>query len=259
MHYLDLLTISSSLAGTGIVSSLSALLAKAGISLFYLSTSNTDFILVPEGKIDQAIAALKSTFTIYSEGDVELEDDEALSSSSSSSGPADPFSILQQNFLDMTGTSEIFKLSSATPPCTLLPDELRLCHIAKENRDACTHAILKLMLFTPDRSHFWSISETEDEMSLLIPDKFVPYFPPDALNASDIWRPIQRFKKTSYTEVGVVAALSAPLARGRISLLYVSTYLSAFILVQGKSLNAATLCLQAGKFQVVDHDCNAIH
>lgn len=244
------------LAGTGIVSALSGLLAKAGISLFYLSTSNTDFILVPEGKIEQAIKALKSSFTIYAEGDVELEGDELSSSSSSGEGRGspspDPFLTLKQHTLEMQGSSEIFKLTDATPPCTLLPDELRLCHIAKENRDMCAFAILKLMFFTNDRAHFWSISETEDEMSLLIPDKYVDFFPPDVLNVSDVWRPIQRFKKTSYTEVGVVAALSAPLARGRIPLLYVSTYLSAFILVQGRNIKASTLCLQAGKFQVTD-------
>lgn len=243
-------------AGTGIVSSLSGLLAKAGISLFYLSTSNTDFILVPEGKIEQAIKALKDSFTIYAEGDVEIEGEDISLSSESSSGRssphADPFETLQQHTLEIQGTSEIFKLSATTPPCTLLPDELRLCHIAKENRDMCAFAILKLMFFTEDRSHFWSISETEDEMSLLIPDKYVSIFPPDVLNASDLWRPIQRFKKTTYTEVGVVAALSAPLARGRIPLLYISTYLSAFILVQSRNVKASTLCLQSGKFQVVE-------
>lgn len=238
------------------MSSLSTLLAKAGISLFYLSTSNTDFILVPEGKIDQAIKALKSSFTIYAEGDVELEGEDLSSSSSSVGGRSspgiDPFETLQQHTLEMQGASEIFKLSDTTPPCTLLSDELRLCHIAKENRDMCAFAILKLMFFTTDRSHFLSISETEDEMSLLIPDKYVDFFPPDVLNASDVWRPIQRFKKTSYTEVGVIAALSAPLARGRIPLLYVSTYLSAFILVQGRNVKASSLCLQAGKFQVIN-------
>lgn len=291
--------------GTGIVSSLSALLAKAGIALFYLSTSSTDFILVPEGKIEQALSALKSSFTIYSEGDVEWEEDgeegersgSGLSeksgdgkseisgiklsdtgefplgsliaspvSSPISSGrhsPAqpkvDPFSTLKQHTLEMQGSSEIFRLTAETPPCTLLPDSLRLCHIEKEHREICAFAILKLMFFTPqDQHHFWSISETEDEMSLLIPDKFFDFFPPDALNASDIWRPIQRFKKTSYTEVGVVAALSAPLARGRIPLLYLSTYLSAFILVQAKNVNAATICLQSGKFRVVDQDAKLL-
>jgi len=242
-----------------------------------------DFVLVPEGKITQAITALKSTFTIYAEGEVELEGDQDFGSPSSSGAASaaavhaiditspssarvktpspspDPFVNLKQHTLEMQGSSEIFKLTSSTPPCTLLPEELRLCHIAKENRDVCAYAVLKLMFFTTDVPHFWSISETEDEMSLLIPDRYISYFPPDALNASDIWRPIQRFKKTSYTEVGVIAALSAPLARGRIPLLYLSTYLSAFILVQGKNVNAATLCLQSGKFQVVDHHAKDVH
>jgi len=58
------------LAGTGIVGGLSALLAKAGISVFYLSTANTDFVLVSESKLEKAIASLRGNFNITMETDI---------------------------------------------------------------------------------------------------------------------------------------------------------------------------------------------
>jgi hypothetical protein len=47
-------------------------LAKAGISVFYLSTSITDFVMVPETKLVEAISCLKDNFTVMAEGMEEL-------------------------------------------------------------------------------------------------------------------------------------------------------------------------------------------
>lgn len=43
---------------TGILSSLAAPLAKAGISIFAVSTYDTDYLLVRQGQLDQAVAVL---------------------------------------------------------------------------------------------------------------------------------------------------------------------------------------------------------
>jgi len=57
---------------TGVVHALSDPLAKAGISIFYMSTSETDFTLVPEERIYDAIDCLEEEFTIMTEGLEEL-------------------------------------------------------------------------------------------------------------------------------------------------------------------------------------------
>ena len=46
------------------VNILSNLFAKANISIYYLSTSNTDFILVPEDKVNEAIQCLTQSLNI---------------------------------------------------------------------------------------------------------------------------------------------------------------------------------------------------
>lgn len=45
---------------TGILANLSAVLARAGVPLFAVSTFNTDYILVKSGDFDRAIAALRA-------------------------------------------------------------------------------------------------------------------------------------------------------------------------------------------------------
>ena len=46
-------------ASVGILSSLTSSLARAGITIFAISTYNTDYLLVKENELDQAVAALR--------------------------------------------------------------------------------------------------------------------------------------------------------------------------------------------------------
>jgi hypothetical protein len=46
-------------AVTGLLADLSRLLADAGISIFALSTFDTDYLLVPENRIDEAVTVLR--------------------------------------------------------------------------------------------------------------------------------------------------------------------------------------------------------
>lgn len=220
---------------------LSKILANAGISLFYLSTSNTDFILVPSKMLDAAINALKKSFTV----DVESYGEELVENNE-----LDPFFKINQNFFEFNSKQTIFKASEYIPPCTLISEKIQLCSSSRENYETSAYAILKIIFFCPEPNHFWSISLTEDEMSLLIPEQYISYFPSNCLNIYDIWTPIQRFKKTSYSEVGVVAALSTAISKVHIPILYVSTFLSAFIFIQSKNESAAILCLESQKFTV---------
>jgi hypothetical protein len=47
-------------AATGILASLAGPLAEAGISIFAVSTFDTDYLLVPEPQIARAVAALEA-------------------------------------------------------------------------------------------------------------------------------------------------------------------------------------------------------
>jgi len=106
---------------------------------------------------------------------------------------------MKQNFRPVPPVEVIFKPETASDlTCTLLPEKVRLCSISRENRPQCAYGILKMVFFS-DSASLFSISETEDEISMLIADDKLDEFPEDALTVSDLWRPIQRFKKTSYS------------------------------------------------------------
>ena len=53
---------------TGILAGLSSILAEAGLSIFAISTFDTDYILVREDKLDAAVAALRGAGHAVSEG-----------------------------------------------------------------------------------------------------------------------------------------------------------------------------------------------
>jgi hypothetical protein len=61
-------------AVTGVVSALSAPLARAGIPIFVISTFDTDYLLVREARLDQAMSVLRDAghevFTASSGGEV---------------------------------------------------------------------------------------------------------------------------------------------------------------------------------------------
>jgi len=66
------------------------------------------------------------------------------------------------------------------------------------------------------------------------------------------WTPIKRAqkKKAGFTETGVVATIAAPLALAKLSMLYMSSFQSAYILVQKVDFEVATCVLSESNFIV---------
>jgi hypothetical protein len=95
---------------------------------------------VQESKLEKAVAALKNTFNITTEGDTHPTDAEEQE---------DIFGRMKQHLRDVNPTEVIFKPEASAEPlfCTLLPDELHLCSLPRENRALCAYGILKLVFF----------------------------------------------------------------------------------------------------------------
>jgi len=125
---------------------------------------------------------------------------------------------------------------------------LCICSIHKEGRSAATRALLKTLFF---ESSFFSFTETEDEISLLLEQRLLDQFPQDLLTASEIYRPLERFAKADLNEVGVVSALSAPLSAAKIPMLYLSTFNSAFIMVLETDVQQAKIWLENAGYKFV--------
>jgi hypothetical protein len=94
---------------------------------------------------------------------------------------------------------------------------------------------------------FCSITRTAEELSILVEESRVP----DGVTSQPNWRGFQARGPFAFSEVGVLASLTGPLAAKEISLFVISTFDTDYLLVSGKKLAAAIAALE--------HAGHAIH
>ncbi len=95
-------------------------------------------------------------------------------------------------------------------------------------------------------SPFYTISRTEDELSILCP---VRHIPPNVL-AERGWRKLKVAGPLDFGQVGVLAALASPLAEAGISIFVISTYDTDYLFVPSKDLTRALAVLHASGHRV---------
>jgi hypothetical protein len=93
---------------------------------------------------------------------------------------------------------------------------------------------------------FVSISRTAEELSIVCEEASVPA---DAL-AERGWRCLKLEGPIPFATIGVAAALTKALADARISVFFVSTYDTDYVLVPAASLEPALAALRAAAFDL---------
>ena len=89
------------------------------------------------------------------------------------------------------------------------------------------------------RGRFTSTTRTADELSVVCLASAVPA----GIRAQHNWRALKVHGPFDFSEVGVLAALAAPLAEAGISLFSLATYDTDYVLVQERNLEAALRAL----------------
>ena len=116
---------------------------------------------------------------------------------------------------------------------SISPEKFGICHFNKKS-------------LLPDwaigESSFTSITRTSDELSIILPQDKIP----GGVLAEKDWRVFKVKGPLGFVLTGVVSSLSTPLAKAKISILYVSTYETDYLLVEEKNLEKAKKIL--GKF-----------
>jgi uncharacterized protein len=92
----------------------------------------------------------------------------------------------------------------------------------------------------------FSVTRTSDELSVVCPAGQVP----PGVSAQSGWRTLKVKGPFALSEIGVLAALSAPLAGAKVSLFCISTFDTDYLLVSEKQLDAAIAALQAAGHRV---------
>ena len=106
------------------------------------------------------------------------------------------------------------------------------------------YAICKLSPEDPvparvERSAFWSVTRTREELSIVCGEREVP----DAAKCDKGWRCMKVHGPLDFSLTGVLASLAGPLAEAGISLFTISTYDTDDLFVKEERLEQARLLL----------------
>jgi uncharacterized protein len=93
---------------------------------------------------------------------------------------------------------------------------------------------------------FFSITRTHDELSIVCRAGHVP----NGIAAEARWCALKVAGPFALSEVGVLAALAAPLAEAKVSLFAISTFDTDYLLVSEKQLLAAVAALKGAGHRV---------
>ncbi|KAI7902822.1 uncharacterized protein BX663DRAFT_531305 [Cokeromyces recurvatus] len=218
------------------ISDLSGPLAQGKFSIFYMSTYQTDFVLIKDRRLKQAIQLLQQNGFIFDLDSIE----QCLGSSPNSIPQLDkkienkpPQSIINK---------ENFERS-------VLSDEFQCVGLNHHYRSEWAMTVLKilsypeLISFDTDK-RFFSYTATSDGISLIANQRILNLFEPESIfrdEESQTFRVIQvNLAGSNLERCGIVWSISHPLAtEAHINLLYLSTFKSANVLVSSEDLGRA--------------------
>jgi hypothetical protein len=124
-------------------------------------------------------------------------------------------------------------------PLVILPDKMAVCRLAVEAPLPDWARPGDLLAFI--RSH--------DELTVVCVERLVP---PEVI-AERSWRALQVQGPLDFALVGVLAAITAPLAEAGVSIFAMSTYTTDYILVKEEALERARQALEQAGFLVLNH------
>ncbi|XP_034728297.1 cytosolic arginine sensor for mTORC1 subunit 1 [Etheostoma cragini] len=229
---------------TKIAKSVIAPLAQQHVSVFMLSTYQTDFILVREKDLSVVIRTLEEEFNIYKEvgGESVPMPCQDVSNGLQKNGKeaiqatVHPVLIPQNQFCVMS-------LDPDTLPsiATTLIDVLFYSNCPKEDAQSSPNQDL-------DCIKFFSFSLIDGYISLVMDTEAQRQFPADLLftsSSGELWRMVRiGGQPLGFDECGIVAQISQPLADSDISAYYISTFSFDHALVPEEDIVSVTGMLQ---------------
>lgn len=212
-------------------------LAECDISVFCISTYQSDFILVQETDLPDAIECLGKTFKIFDENHTKI-------------GGPKRGAMLHSIFTDSNKCREISK--------QLLYPELDyfVTGIAPADLPRITQTLLELMFFSTKQGNdelqtFFHFSIIDDDVSFILDEESLSRFPPDTVYHPanrERWRIIHiGDAPLGFEESGIVAKIAEPLATAQISIYYISTFDNDHALVPEEEIENVAALLEKFK------------
>ncbi|KAJ9081851.1 hypothetical protein DSO57_1010524 [Entomophthora muscae] len=245
------------------INEISLNLATEGISIFYLCTYQTDFLLVQESSVQTAVEILNGWAKTLSKANqleflIELENGKIIPLSASLSRELLPASSATSVLIDDVFRYNVQKLS----PQFISNSRLTMAGLNSDLLENWALDMIRLLLY-PDNikrssdsvndplasDRFISFTTSSEGASVIAEDESLDYFDSYLLNRdqdSTCLRLIQislnRFDQDSH---GLVHTFSHPFACTGIDLLYLSTFGTANLLIKDSDIEEVTNILQA--------------
>ncbi|KAL6077117.1 GATS protein-like 3 [Balamuthia mandrillaris] len=238
---------------TGYISLLAGAIASAGISIIYLSTFNTDLIVVAEEHLEEAHECLKKALqpSGIPHDAQKLFQSSPQNSQLPTTSPPSLSSIVAEGVRDhrikankvnkknrSDGGNRRNLVGKDKVLVSPLPKQLSIATLPREALSKVVHPLLRVFLM---QCTFFSVTMTKDEVSMIIDDELLEYFDMDLLEVHDkTWRGIQVEQGSMGTaETGAVSMLADVWANEGISIYYLSTFQTDFVLVEEEQLQEA--------------------
>lgn len=113
---------------------------------------------------------------------------------------------------------------------SILPEKFGICHFDEKT---------PLPSWAEEKSSLISITLTDEELSIVCPESKIPA----GVMCEKNWRVFKLETVLDISSVGIVASLSGPLGKAGISIFYISTYKTNYLLVEEANLEKAIAVL----------------
>ncbi|KAI8359153.1 hypothetical protein BD560DRAFT_193578 [Blakeslea trispora] len=223
-------------------------LTRGRFPILYISTYQTDFVLVSEQKLFQVMEALR-------EDGFEIES--LLPDSEIPDCDEDEGVLLEE---DKQPSSPMADPSQFLLATSVLVNELQCVGLNKHNRSVWIKSVLKILCYPElvqsdcrsDHKRFCSFVATNDDISMIADKQIIAIFDDSSLMQEQD-APPQRviqvhFSGSNIDRCGIVRSISKPLSiDANINMLYLSTYMTANIIVSADDLERAVSIISTQK------------
>lgn len=218
---------------TGLISRFSEPLARQHLDLIYVSTYNTDLILVEEGNVERAVTSLQQVAIGHPR--------------SSSPGPQQLGPEAIPKFASQDDVEALQDDSTDTHILEKLSSDMHLVNFAASQVPALTHTLLQLFLFPREEARFFSYTAYGGQVTMILDSVDFASLQPQISTIThheDLWNVIHIQASAEGIDSSVLNYAARILAQNHISIYYLSTLNDDYLLVPQESSNAALDCLR---------------
>jgi hypothetical protein len=213
------------------VSLVAPALTAANVTIFYHSTCDADFVLVPEHRLPRALRVLRSVIaradassstTYLGDGGGGGDDDEHGDTGSDSD-------------------CECEAPKSKSEPVRrrlLVPANVELLMSSSFDAELLELAALRLIniVFYGKAATMLSITFIDHKCSLIVDRADAQQLPADLFGDDEHWSPLKIQGPLDFESVGIVSSLAEPITQHRIPIVYLSTFFTDYALAQSSDL-----------------------